>query len=125
MDKKPQLSFINQTRLKMSVKEITRIQVKPITDHSQLDNLDYEHSGHTGFASKKDLLSFVPKRLENVASVSPEVKNNNLYLFVDAENSDAKMNVKELGERIIKRVDRAQTDYNDGQFIFEKIQGDK
>lgn len=125
MDKKPQLSFINQTRLKMSVKEITRIQAKPIMDHSQLDNLDYEHSGHTGFASKNDLLSFVPKRLENVASVSPEVKNNNLYLFVDAENGDAKMNVKELGERIIKRVDRAQTDYNDGQFIFEKIEGDK
>lgn len=26
-----------------------------IKDHSKLDNLDYEHSGHTGFASSQDL----------------------------------------------------------------------
>lgn len=26
-----------------------------MTDHSKLKNLDYEHSGHVGFASDKDL----------------------------------------------------------------------
>ena len=40
------------------------IQVIGESDHSQLTNLDYEHAGHTGFASSSDIPTKVSE-LEN------------------------------------------------------------
>lgn len=43
--------------------EISITQEPPITEHDKLNNLDYESSGHTGFASKYALNEEIEKRI--------------------------------------------------------------
>lgn len=46
-------------------------KVEGTTDHSKLQNLDYEHSGHTGFASKEDIpdvSKFITKTVDNLVN---------------------------------------------------------
>ena len=45
-------------------------------DHAALMHLDYEHSGHTGFASKKDITAEV-----EITSLDTPLDNNQLYLL--------------------------------------------
>ena len=50
------------------------------TDHSKLKNLDYEHSGHTGFASSQDLNQavIVDSAQQTIPASSLEILRNNL-----------------------------------------------
>src|SRR5699024_1525988 len=43
--------------------EISITQEPPITEHDKLNNLDYESSGHTGFASEDALNEEIEKRI--------------------------------------------------------------
>ena len=42
------IDFTDEDSLDINTSEM--IEIKTTTDHSELDNLDYAHSGHTGFA---------------------------------------------------------------------------
>lgn len=61
------------------------------TDHSKLDNLDYESSGHTGFASEKylnDKISEVEEKIPDTSDfiTSAKLKENNKNLATKQEN---------------------------------------
>ena len=45
----------NIKQKKVDVNTNKAINVKSVKEHNKLENLDYEHSGHTGFASQKEL----------------------------------------------------------------------
>ena len=65
-----------------------KLNIVPIdgAPHNKLGNLDYEHSGHTGFA---------PSRLENVEEVLDE-DIENAEIFTDVEGSDKKISVNKI-----------------------------
>lgn len=44
----------------------TQIQLSIIKDHAQLDNLDYEHSGHTGFVSRVYFDGEIVKKVDKI-----------------------------------------------------------
>ena len=46
---------------KIIVSTDVQIAYKGTTNHAKFDNLDYESSGHTGFASSLELLSYARK----------------------------------------------------------------
>lgn len=89
-----------------------RVTIKYVeSDHRLLDNLDYEHSGHTGFMPLK--LSILPK-------IAPDTPNERLMLLAsDGENTGTVV-INEIRDRIIKTVNSGSilADAQIGQYIF-------
>lgn len=83
-------------------------------DHSKLDNLDYEHSGHTGF---------MPSRLSLLPNVQNSVQNSRLVLatFDTETNETSKIGFNELKDRIIKTSPVFEQVNQKGQYIFLEI----
>lgn len=83
-------------------------------NHNELDNLDYEHSGHTGFMPAK--LSLLPK-------VPKAVQNGHLLLTTYDKNTDTTHSIEldDLRKRIIKTSTSLSSDDQKGQYIFMKI----
>lgn len=83
-------------------------------DHSKLDNLDYENSGHTGFMPAK--LSLLPK-------VPKAVQNGHLLLTTYDKNTDTTHSIEldDLRKRIIKTSTVLSSDDQKGQYIFIEI----
>lgn len=86
-------------------------------DHTKLDNLDYENSGHTGFMPSK--LSILPETDKNIS-------NNRLILSIydDETQSASKINFTDLAGRIIKASGTIPTNTQKGQFLFLEIMED-
>lgn len=83
-------------------------------DHSKLDNLDYENSGHTGFMpAKLSLLPVVPKA----------VQNGHLMLSTYNTNTEETNSIEfdDLRKRIIKTSTVLSSDDQKGQYIFIEI----
>lgn len=83
-------------------------------DHSKLDNLDYENSGHTGFMPAK--LSLLPR-------VPKAVQNGHLLLTTYDTNTDTTHSIEldDLRKRIIKTSTVLSSDDQKGQYIFIEI----
>lgn len=83
-------------------------------DHSKLDNLDYEHSGHTGF---------MPSRLSLLPNVQNSIQNSRLVLatFDTETNETNKIGFNELKDRIIKTSPVFEQVNQKGQYIFLEI----
>ena len=69
------------------------------TDHAQLEHLDYEHSGHTGFASSQDLVlvaeadaplgAFNQETVQKLKSnFSANIQLNNRFLTLSSRNGN-------------------------------------
>lgn len=85
-------------------------------DHDDLENLDYEHSGHTGF---------MPSKLNLLPELSKDVSNDRLKLSVfDSEGNDtSQISFKDLAGRIIKTTGKnLPTDLQEGQYLFVEIE---
>lgn len=83
-------------------------------DHSKLDNLDYEHSGHTGF---------MPARLSLLPKIENTIQNRRLILAVHDVDSQETSNIPfdELKDRIIKTSPTFEQNNQKGQYIFLEI----
>jgi hypothetical protein len=62
---------------KIIVSTDVQIAYKGLTNHSKLDNLDYESSGHTGFASSLELLSYARKD-----ELATEIKEEDIEIII-------------------------------------------
>jgi len=62
---------------KIIVSTDVQIAYKGTTNHSKLDNLDYESSGHTGFASSLELLSYARKD-----ELATEIKEEDIEIII-------------------------------------------
>lgn len=103
-------------------------QVKTVTTpyrHDQLDGLDYESSGHTGFASKPFVEQYaVPFRLAGLPSTTGFRQGGSVY--VDNGTSGFKMSLtalKELNTKIVTTDDINNVDMSKltvGDFIYER-----
>ena len=83
-------------------------------DHSKLDNLDYENSGHTGFMPAK--LSLLPR-------VPKAVQNGHLMLSTYNTNTEETNSIEfdDLRKRIIKTSTAFSSTDQKGQYIFIEI----
>lgn len=83
-------------------------------DHSKLDNLDYENSGHTGF---------MPAKLSILPAVPKAVQNGHLLLTTYDKNTDTTHSIEldNLRKRIIKTSTALSSDDQKGQYIFIEI----
>lgn len=62
---------------KIIVSTDVQIAYKGTTNHSKLDNLDYESSGHTGFASSLELLNYARKD-----ELATEIKEEDIEIII-------------------------------------------
>ena len=83
-------------------------------NHAELENLDYEHSGHTGF---------MPSKLSLLPEVPSTTNNSRLSLSVYNEDTQesGRINLNDFAGRIIKAVSEVPADAQKGQFLFLQI----
>lgn len=84
------------------------------SDHSQLSNLDYENSGHTGFMPKKlSLLNPLPN--------NSQTQNLRLVLFDTSTEESYKATIGDVRNRIIKTESSSYVNTEEGQYVFVEI----
>lgn len=86
------LNIINEEgNVNMEVESVPS-KIEGTTDHSKLQNLDYEHSGHTGFASKNDIpnvSNFITKESDpTVPQHVKEIKQEDIKNWNNKPNKD-------------------------------------
>lgn len=113
--------------LKAKIEDLSDIKVKVEkatdvtynTDHAKLDNLDYESSGHIGFASKQDLQEGLSQKQDLGNYVTEEslaekdyASNSDLELKADKTYVDSELELKQDKGDYITR-DEANEDHTD------------
>lgn len=96
-----------------------------VKKHKELLGLDYESSGHTGFASESrvSLLeqkveeTYVPKRLSLFPELSSNAERKRVTLFAEYEGESYKVSMDRLGTQI-KTVTNKPSDMQVGDYIF-------
>ncbi len=84
-------------------------------DHARLVNLDFEHSGHIGFASENQLKilqnSVVPRRLNIFENVDKTIDRNKQFIYIDENHTNSKkISIKELNSYILRNGDSVPND---------------
>ena len=129
MDNKLNVAFEStQNRLKVQIKndilssnidDRVVVQKKYIeADHTQLDNLNYESSGHTGF---------MPSRLTLLPSVEKDISNHRLMLPIYDVGLSRTSNISfdNLKDRIIRSCENMPDDLQKGQYVLIEIKKGK
>lgn len=86
-----------------------RLNVIITHKHNELDNLDYEDAGHTGFT---------PSRLNLLANVGNSVTNDRLVVMANVDNVASKITARQLQDRIIRTASEIPNDLQEGQYLF-------
>ena len=100
------------------------INVLPQYDHNKLNNLDYENSGHTGFASSKDLENYVPKKLSILPDVDSTSNRASILLYADDNGKSCKISIKELLSKQIRTSSIVPDDLQEGEYLFLELKED-
>lgn len=107
-------------QLNLSVKD-TFTLVIPGT-HKDLQGLDYENSGHTGFASQKELSILKENVLSKDLSILPSLNINadrsKVNIYVDNNGMPSKISAKNLLSTLIRTTTSIPVDLQDGEYIF-------
>ena len=103
-----------------------KINLIRLTDyHNELQNLDYEHSGHTGFASQKELnileQKVVPKDFSTLSIIPNDFDKSEAYVYVDYNNTSNKVTISNIVDKKIRTVEEVPSDWKNNEYIFEEI----
>lgn len=105
--------------IKINLEEKLNI-IRP-TQHNELKGLDFESSGHTGFASSKQLEELdnrvVPRRL-NMFSTVENSDRRKCILYVDNNGKDSQISMAEMLSKIIRTSDARPADLQTGEYLF-------
>ena len=101
-----------------------RINVVAVKNHNELQNLDYEHSGHIGFASEARLNAVekatVPKRLVALNTMSNTQDRRKAYLYVDNNGESEKTSIAQALSTLIRTDVKQPDDMQVGEYLFLK-----
>lgn len=87
--------------------------------HSDLHVLDYESSGHTGFASEKQLSILLPKNISILPQNNLTNRQAKIYLYDPTlETKETQVSVQELFDSKIKTVESVPSNLQNGDYIF-------
>ena len=112
----------NPIKINMSDK----LNIIRLTDyHNELQNLDYEHSGHTGFASQKELnileQKVVPKDFSTLSIIPNDFDKSEAYVYVDYNNTSNKVSISNIVDKKIRTVVETPSDWKNNEYIFEEV----
>lgn len=94
------------------------INVLPQYDHSKLNNLDYENSGHTGFASSKDLENYVPKQLSILPKVDDSHNRSSILIYANDNGKSCYISMKDMLSKQIRTSSSIPSDMQTGEYLF-------
>lgn len=94
------------------------INVLPPYDHSKLNNLDYENSGHTGFASSKDLENYVPKQLSILPKVDDSHNRSSILIYANDNGESCYISMKDMLSKQIRTSSAIPSDMQPGEYLF-------
>ena len=105
-----------ETPLRVGTQEAVNVTIPTLQEHRLLQGLDYESSGHIGFASSKDLTLLVPRDL----SILPtsDLSNRQAYIYLDNNGVAEKTTVSSLLDKKLRTVEEFPTDAQVGDFVF-------
>ena len=101
-----------------------RISVIEPRNHSDLNGLDYESSGHTGFASSEQLNLLVPKRLSTIPNLDNKANRKNAYLYIDNNGSDSKVSINSMLNCFLRKGDSIPEDMQPDEYLFLELRED-
>jgi len=101
-----------------------RISVIEPKNHSDLNGLDYESSGHTGFASSKQLNLLVPRRLSTIPNLDTKANRKNAFLYIDNNGSDSKVSINSILNCFLRKGDSIPEDMQPDEYLFLEIRED-
>lgn len=113
--------------IKMSKEENVEVEFETkeiITtrNHSKLDNLDFENSGHIGFASAKDIEKVVPKRLSVLPIVNENAERDKVYLYADENGTSKRISMRNMLDTKIRTVNGIPNNLQVNEYIFNEIE---
>ena len=90
-------------------------------EHNKLRNLDFEKSGHIGFASEKQLKlveeSSVPRRLNALPTMSKTANRETSFVYVDTGGKGMKVSIKDMLASVIRTDDKIPDDMQTGEYL--------
>lgn len=90
--------------------------------HRDLQGLDYESSGHTGFASEKQISVLLPKDISILPKNNLQNRDSKIYLYDPSSgNKETQISVRELLDSKIKTVESAPDNLQTSDYIFLEI----
>ena len=101
-----------------------RISVIEPRNHSDLNGLDYESSGHKGFASSQQLNLLVPKRLSTLPNLSALSDRTKANLYVDDNGNDTKVAIATMLNFILRKGEQIPNDMQKGEYLFLELKED-
>lgn len=115
--------FASMQEKKLTGRFNEKLNITTVQYHNELLNLDYEHSGHTGFASAEQINLLVPKDISVLPKNTLQNRNAQIYLY-DAsaiENKETQITVAELLDTKIKTVETVPDNLQLNDYIFLEI----
>lgn len=100
------IRFEDEEDLDLSFDEDINLEVKY---HNELQGLDYEEAGHTGFT---------PSRLSLLNNVGSDVTNQRLVVMANVDNVASKITANDLRKRMIRTESSIPNDLQVGQYLF-------
>ena len=94
------------------------INILPQYDHSKLNNLDYENSGHTGFASSKDLENYVPKQLSILPKVDDSHNRSSILIYANDNGESCYISMRDMLSKQIRTSSSIPSDMQTGEYLF-------
>jgi hypothetical protein len=98
-----------------------KISIIEPRQHSDLQGLDYESSGHTGFASSQQLTLLVPKRLSTLPNLSATADRTKANLYVDNDGNDSKVAIATMLNYMLRKGETVPSDMQKGEYLFLEL----
>lgn len=89
-------------------------------NHDDLQHLDYEHSGHTGFASAEQVSLLLPKNISVLPKNDLTNRNAKIYIY-DPSLQETQVSVGDLFDSKIKTVQSVPDNLQTNDYIFLEV----
>ena len=87
--------------------------------HRDLQGLDFESSGHTGFASEQQISILLPKDISILPQNNLQNRNAKIYLYDPSQsNKETQVSVGDLLNTKIRTVSSVPDNLQNGDYIF-------
>ena len=117
ISEKINLKLKEENPVKLETQEAVSISAP--TYHRDLLGLDYESSGHTGFASAREVKLLLPKDISILPKNNLQNRQAKIYLYDPTlEVKETQVSVQELLDSKIKTVDTVPSNLQNGDYIF-------
>ena len=101
---------------------IEKSELQETQNHAWLKNLDYENSGHTGFASAEQVRLLLPKDISVLPKNDLTNRNAKIYIYDPSLNiQETQVSVGDLFDSKIKTVQSVPDNLQTNDYIFLEV----